>query len=245
MDQAYRHPKVREKLLVLGSHHDWANSEMSGKDQTSALWEEYPKELLRSLFFEIFQKEADDSRDLAGFLNVEPVWGKHDTRVGGYEKLGQIAEASTGYQNLNALLSGMSKGTFQSYLCGWRHWVQYCSLRGLEPWITVGSPGWGEAILDFIMFERSVLGLKPSPTAGKVSAIRYFHAIHGRPDFTASGVRCKLLMRSLTKRLPCCQKLPYNMDLMNWVHRHFFLNAPLAHRIKEIWAGLNLGFSYS
>ena len=98
---------------------------------------------------------------------IPPVWAKEDTRVGWYGELGQIVEASNGYQKLNALLSGMSTGACQDYIRGWRRCAQYCNLRGESPWIIVGDPEWGEMIFDFIMFEHAVLGLKPSTTAGE------------------------------------------------------------------------------
>ena len=145
-------------------------------------------------------------------LNTTPVRNREGARVWGYEKLDQIVEASTGYQKLNAFMAGMSSGTCQAFLRGWGRWVQYCTLRGLEPWITVGDTGWGETLLGFITFEHAVFGLKPFTTTGKICAIRYFYAIRGRADYAASGVRYKLLLKSLTERLPSCQKIPHNVD---------------------------------
>ena len=120
--------------------------------------------------------------------------------------------------------------------------MQYCNLRGVEPWITVGEPGWGEMILDFIMFEHDVLCLKPSTATGESCAIRYFHIIHGQSDFSVSGARYKLLPKSLTRRLPIAQKLPYNVDLLSWVRGNFFIRGIRSHKIKEIWAVVNMGF---
>ena len=199
---------------------------------------------MRSIFFDVFRKAADARDKQARNLKTPPVWAKDDTRAGGYGKLDQIVDAPTGYQKLDDLLSGMPDGTYQAYFRGWRHWVQYCTLRCLEPWVTVGWPGWGEAILDFIMFEHAVLGLKPSTTTGQICAIRYFHVIRGRADFSAPGVRYKPPRKSLTKRLPISQKLPYNVDLMTWEHGNFFLKGRNPRKIKEIWAGFDLGVFY-
>ena len=140
-------------------------------------------------------------------------------------------------------MSGMSIGSCKSYMRGWKHWVQYCALRGLEPWVTVEGIVWGETILDFIMFENAVLGLKPSTTAGKICAIRYFHVIHGGSDFSTAGVRYKLLLKSLTRRLPIVQKLPYNMDLLARAQGNFVIKSLQTVRIEEIWACITLGFS--
>ena len=145
------------KIVDAGAHHAWVASEISGKDQLDALWRTYLMEFLRTLFYEISHRAAGYFNGLGGRYDVPPVWTKDGTRVGGYEKLGQILEASTGYQKLNALLSGMSPGTCQAYVRGWRRWAQYCNLRGQAPWVVVGEPGWDEATVDFIMFEHSVM----------------------------------------------------------------------------------------
>ena len=168
LNQAYRPPKIREKLLVSEAHHAWITSELTGRDQSDALLKTYPKGLLETLTFGIIQKEAGEFTGLGDRYDVPPVWARDGTRVGGYEKLNQIAESPTGYKKLNALISGMPNGTCQSYLRGWKHWTQYCSLRGYEPWVEVGGPGWGEMLLDFAMCENSVLCSKPPTTAGKI-----------------------------------------------------------------------------
>ena len=229
---------------MIGAHHAWATSETNGKERTESLRKTYPGELLRALFFEVSQKEADSSTN-ANPMSVQlPVWKRDGERVGGYGKLDQIVEASTGYQKLNALMAGMATGTCKAYLRGWPNMVHYCTLRGIEPWVTVGGPGWGGALLHFIMFEHAVLGLRPSTTTGTICAIRYFHVIHGRSDFTAAGVRYKHLLKSHNERFPSCQKLPYKIDLSTWVRESFLWGAPDSPRIKEIRAGVNLGFAF-
>ena len=206
---------------MLGSRHAWVASEMRGEEQMDALWKTYPRELLSTLFFEISQIAAEDPNGLGGRYGVPPVWSKEGTRVGRYVKLDKIADDATGFQKLNAFLSGMSTGACHANMRGWRHWAQYCRLRGQDPWISVGEAGWGEMILDFIMFEHSATGIKPPTTTGKLSAVRYFHVIHGRSDFTVGGVRYKLLLKFPTKRMPSVRKLPYNVDFLQWAYWNF------------------------
>ena len=86
--------------------------------------------------------------------------------------------------------------------------------------------------------------MKPSTTTGKICAVWYFHVIHGRPDFPTAWVRYKLLLKSLTKRLPSVQKLPYNVDLLSWAHEHFEMKAPHSMTIDETWAGMRLSFFF-
>ena len=106
----------------------------------------------------------------------------------------------------------------------------------------VGGPGWDEAILDFVMFGNSVLRMKHSATAGKICAIRYFHAIHGRPDFTTACARYKMLLKSITQKLPCIQKLPYNIGLLQWLYRQIHSIGQWATKVQEMWGVVNLGF---
>ena len=100
----------------------------------------------------------------------------------------------------------------------------------MTPLVAVGKPGWGGEILDFVMFEHAALGLIQSTTTGEICSVRYFDVIRGRPDFATAGVRYKLLLKSLTKRLPIVRKLPYNVDLMSWVYLNFVLGDP--HRLN-------------
>ena len=100
----------------------------------------------------------------------------------------------------------------------------------------------GDKLLDFIMFEHAVLGLKPATTAGTIWGIRYLHVAHGRPDFAFSGVRYKLLLKALTRKLPSVHKLLRNVDLLLWVRDNFWKKSHRSNKIKEIWAGQNLGF---
>lgn len=117
---------------------------MNGGEQTDALRETYRKELMMSLFFDIPQRAGDTFGGPSVGRTAPPVWAKGTTRVGRYEKLGQIAESPTGYRKSIATLSGMSPGTSQPYLRGWGHRAQYCHLRGEEHCETVWNPGWGE-----------------------------------------------------------------------------------------------------
>ena len=50
LDQAYREPKVRGELLVLGAHHAWVTCELTGKEQTDALWKSNPKGVLERCY---------------------------------------------------------------------------------------------------------------------------------------------------------------------------------------------------
>ena len=139
MDQAFREPKIREKLLVLGAHRHWITTSVDDKSQTDALWKSYHGGYLQTLLFEIFQREANLWADT---LVQVPVWGRSETRTGGYEKLDEIGDAATGYRKLEALMSIISAGTGKTYIRGWKHWPQYCGLGGMTPLVTVGETGW-------------------------------------------------------------------------------------------------------
>ena len=74
---------------------------------TEALWKSYTVELIRTLFFEVLQREADEHGEDPSRI---PVLERSDTRTGGYEKLDKIANAATGYRKLEALMSNISLG---------------------------------------------------------------------------------------------------------------------------------------
>ena len=101
-DQAYRQPKVRGGLLVLGARRARFTSDMDGKEQTDARWNAYRMELARALFCEVFRKQAGINAAVLQ-STTSPLWGRESIRLWGYGELGQVAEAPAGYQKLNAL----------------------------------------------------------------------------------------------------------------------------------------------
>ena len=80
-----------------------------------ALWKTYPRGSLRSLMFEVLQKEADGYDD-RNRRPATPAWKRDGERVGCYAKLAQMADASTGYQKLSALMSGMTAGAREGWI---------------------------------------------------------------------------------------------------------------------------------
>ena len=165
---ASRQPKIRGNLLAFGSHHAWITANISVKDQTSATWELYPREVVRKLMFEIFQPECEETMRIQTVRKPGTMWERGPHRTGWYEKLDQIVNSATGYRKLEALMSGMSIGTGKTYIHGWKHWAQYCSLRWMSQWVVVGKPGRGGKILDFITFGHAVSGANSSTTCDKI-----------------------------------------------------------------------------
>ena len=94
------------------------------------------------------------------------------------------------------------------------------------------------------MFEHAALGLKPSTTATTICEMRYYKGYAGDLILPTSGARCKLFLKSLTGKTQRCQKLPYNVDLLNWAHGSSDQKAPYLDRVKEIWAGPNVRFAF-
>ena len=99
LDQAYRQPKLREKLLALGAHRAWVTAETEGTEQILALWKTYHVELLRTLLFEIFQDKVGEFKAPTPAMVRKPIWQRDNTRVGGYEKLDSIVDSPTGYKS--------------------------------------------------------------------------------------------------------------------------------------------------
>ena len=157
--------------------------------------------------------------------------------------LGQLFDASTGCIKLNALVPGLSVGTGNSYIRGWQRWAQYCGLRGMTHWVTIGKGGRCGKLLDFIMFEHSVLGSRPPKCTEKIGAVRYYHVIRGLPAFSQSGARYKLLPISLTTRTQIQQKLSYNTDFLT-CGDEIFRKGRENFRAKEAWGCVNLGFCF-
>ena len=102
------------------------------------------------------------------------MWGRGDTITGGYGQLDEIVSAAKGYRKLDALLSIISLGTGENVR---KRMETMGSILYSERYyaMDVGrETGWGEKLMDFIMFEHAALGLKHSTTNGMICAIRNF-----------------------------------------------------------------------
>ena len=40
---------------------------------------------------------------------------------------------------------------------------RFCEIRGIEPWLVANNPGWGEALLDYILWLRELLAISARP----------------------------------------------------------------------------------
>ena len=78
-----------------------------------------------------------------------------------YKHLARIVHTVSINEKVDALMSSVAESTRRGYERGWRHWVFFCHGRQVSPWIDTTKQEWGEAILDFIIHEYSILKLPP------------------------------------------------------------------------------------
>ena len=118
---------------------------------------------------------------------------------------------------LEALVSGLSDSTRVSYQSSWMAWGRFCFVRNISVWLLPGEPGWGEPLLDFLIWTSKVLGEISSTLKTRFSAIRFMHLINGNIDFSPQAHRAKAMMRGLKKREGVQRKYPFNTDLLRWM----------------------------
>ena len=93
-----------------------------------------------------------------------------------------------------ALFSGLSESSRSSYKSAWAVWGRFCFGRGISVWLTPGTPGWDEPLLDFWIWTSEILGRKSSTLEGRFAAIRFMHLVNGNLDFTLQAHRSKALI---------------------------------------------------
>ena len=103
---------------------------------------------------------------------------------------------------LRTLMAGMRAGASKRYIYSWRQWARFCEIRGIEPWLVANHPGWGEALLDYILWLHELLAISARTVDSQISGIRYFHLLAGYPEFSATGARFRILLKSLAGGIP-------------------------------------------
>ena len=119
-------------------------------------------------------------------------------------------------------MAGMRSGTSVRYIASWRQWARFCEIRGIEHWLIENRPGWGEALLDYILRLHELLAISDRTIASHISGIRYFHLLSGYPESSATGSRCRILLKSLTACNPPMRKLHLDVDLLMLMHPHYY-----------------------
>ena len=144
---------------------------------------------------------------------------------------------------LRALMAGMRSGTSKRYISSWRQWARFCEIRGIEPWLVANRPGWGESLLDYILWLHELLSISARTIASEISGVRYFHFLAGYREFSATGSRFRILLKSLAAGIPPMGKLPFNIDLLSWLYLHYYSDNPTAE-IKSTWCAIILSFFF-
>ena len=154
-----------------------------------------------------------------------------------------------GVGKLEDLLSGVSEGTKGTYISAWQQWFQFNSSTPEKRWINEMTPKWDEQIINWILFETRVLGLKAGTMRGKISAVRYWHLLAGLPDFSKWCGRCKQILKSIEKESTAQRNYPFNLELILYAKNEIIgrreVDQP-AEREEglELYASMTTGFFY-
>ena len=127
--------------------------------------------------------------------------------------------AATARQNL--LFGRLAGGSLESYGLGWKHWSQYCFLRGVLPTPSHGHGGCSDfesRVLDFIVSEQVGQGLTAGTVSSRVYAIRYALITLGYGDMLEWGPRLRLAVKTLKRAKSAGnRKLPVTRAMLEWL----------------------------
>ena len=118
-------------------------------------------------------------------------------------------------------MAGMRSGTSVRYISSWRQWASFCEIRGIEPWLIANHPGWDESLLDYILWLHELIAIRDRTIASQISGIRYSHLLAVYPEFSATGSSFRILLKSLDAGIPPVRKIPFNIDLLSWLHQQY------------------------
>ena len=113
--------------------------------------------------------------------------------------MGSIFNHTFGRDKLNTLLQGLEVSDQTVYKSSWRLWGDFCNSRAISYWMTPGAEGWGEHLMDFLMWGAKILHRAPSTLEIRRAVIRFSHVIHGFGDFSTKACRARALMKGIAK----------------------------------------------
>lgn len=125
----------------------------------------------------------------------------------------------------------------------------FCFVRRISVRLTPGEPGWGEPLLDFLIWGIEVLGRQESTSEVRFASIRLMHLANGNVDFSSQAHRAKAMITGIKKRDGAVRKQPFNTDLSRRMHSELVCKSvarsngtgPLNF---EIFAACIMGFPY-
>ena len=99
-----------------------------------------------------------------------------------------------------------------------------------------GGPGWGEPLLDFLIWPTIEIGKKSSALKGRCAAIRFMHLANGDVDFSLQSHRAKDTIRGLWRRERVTRKQLFSADILRWIHRELVWGSPMRINGSGIYA---------
>ena len=65
---------------------------------------------------------------------------------------------------------------------------------------------WDTNFLEFLLFHLEIMNRKASTLKTKIAAVRFFHVVHGKADFTLGNNRAKTLIKGVENGNPRSEK---------------------------------------
>ena len=155
-------------------------------------------------------------------------------------------ELMLGQEKFHLLTSGIVDKPRARYLTCWRRWSQFASCMGKSPWIKSFEQGWDDALLDFLVRQRKILGIQHSVLTKGFYAVRYIRIVEGLEDLTLRAHRIQCIVKSVKLRGETCKKLPFTTDLIRWLRTQLTDDAStrVPHNVAQLWGGLLVAFFF-
>ena len=118
-------------------------------------------------------------------------------------RLNALAEKTTIDDTIALLLESLATATQTAYLRSWQCWQDYCTRRGISPWMNINEHGWDMDLLTFLTWEYKVMGNGGSTLSTRFSAIRHLRMVEGRGDFDGKAYRVRALIDAVGRNNVC------------------------------------------
>ena len=103
-------------------------------------------------------------------------------------------------EKFTLLTASVSDITRDQYIRCWRRWTRFCACMGVSHWLDSPSIGWGNVLIDFIVWEYRILGIHHGSLHKRFCDIRFIHIAEGREDLSLRAHRAKTVIKSIKLR---------------------------------------------
>ena len=113
-------------------------------------------------------------------------------------------------------------------------------MHGDKSWLAHNKIGWGNTLIDFLVWGYKFLGTQRSTLTKRFFSIMFIHIAEEYDDLSPRAHRIMEAAKAIKLRGKTCKKAPPNTDLLRWLNSALEVAADWMRLVSaiQLWAGL-------